>query len=125
MVEFWEVVGMPRSDADQVPVTYLLTPGTWPQGALVAGAPLSAHFARAIAQRLDRAMNAAEVSGRTVAAAAGLSHATVQRVQRGEVLPDLGTLARLEVALGCDLYPAGLHSRFSSTKPVGLPERDN
>ncbi|WIX91355.1 helix-turn-helix transcriptional regulator [Amycolatopsis sp. DG1A-15b] len=113
MIEFWEVVGAPRSDADQAPVTYVIS-GTWPEVTLTADAPVSAHFALAFAQRLAAALAASEMSGRAAAAAAGLSHATVQRVLRGEVLPDLGTLARLEVALRVDLYPVGLHTRFPS-----------
>jgi transcriptional regulator with XRE-family HTH domain len=72
-------------------------------------------------RRLDAALAAAGMSGRGAASAAGLSHSTVQRVLRGEVLPDLGTIARLEVALGVDLYPVGLRARFTSVRQPELP----
>ncbi|GAB3167625.1 hypothetical protein GCM10027258_93280 [Amycolatopsis stemonae] len=116
MIEFGEVVGVPRSDADQAPVSYVSS-GTWPEAMLADDAPVSAHFGLAFAQRLYAALAISGMSGRAAAAAAGLSHATVQRVLRGEVLPDLGTLARLEVALSADLYPVGLRSQFSSVNP--------
>ena len=117
MTEFWEVVGVPRSDADRAPINYA-TSGTWPEVTLGPGAPVSAHFARAFVRRLDTALADTGLSGRAVAGIAGVAHTTVQRVLRGEVLPDLGTIARLEVALGVDLYPAGLRAAFTSVKPA-------
>ncbi|MFB6981582.1 helix-turn-helix domain-containing protein [Streptomyces scopuliridis] len=80
--------------------------------ALAPEAPVTARFGLAFAQNLYTAMVRRGLSDRALAKLAGMSHNTIGRLVRGEVLPDLGTIARLEVAIESDLYPAGLRSDF-------------
>lgn len=50
-------------------------------------------------------MDASGIGLRALGDRAGVSHATISRLLRGMVLPDVGTLARLEVAMRRDLWP--------------------
>ncbi|MGA5417482.1 helix-turn-helix domain-containing protein [Streptomyces pseudogriseolus] len=109
----WDHFGMPRSNNDQLPATYIAS-GEWPYARLVESAPVSAHYGQAFARNLATAMAASEIGLRTLGNKAGVSHATISRLLRGMVLPDLGTLARLEVALGKSLWPG----------PAAWTERD-
>ncbi|WP_458244310.1 helix-turn-helix domain-containing protein [Streptomyces sp. MAI_2237] len=95
---------MPRSNNDQLPATYVAS-GNWPYARLVEEAPVSAHYGQAFARNLAEAMGTSEVGLRALGEKAGVSHATISRLLRGIVLPDMGTLARLEVALGTSLWP--------------------
>ncbi|WNM35710.1 helix-turn-helix transcriptional regulator [Streptomyces sp. Li-HN-5-11] len=95
---------MPRSNNDQLPATYVAS-GNWPYARLVEDAPISAHYGQAFARNLTEAMEASEIGLRALGDKAGVSHATISRLLRGMVLPDMGTLARLEVALGTGLWP--------------------
>ncbi|MGA5205217.1 helix-turn-helix domain-containing protein [Streptomyces variegatus] len=95
---------MPRSNNDQLPATYVAS-GNWPYARLVEDAPISAHYGQAFARNLAGAMEASEIGLRALGDKAGVSHATISRLLRGMVLPDMGTLARLEVALGTGLWP--------------------
>ncbi|MFH8775935.1 helix-turn-helix domain-containing protein [Streptomyces sp. NPDC085866] len=52
-----------------------------------------------------RALASTGHSPRTPADATGVTHSTVSRVVNGRVLPDLGTLARLEFAFGFQIWP--------------------
>ncbi|MFF8918325.1 multiprotein-bridging factor 1 family protein [Streptomyces sp. NPDC015032] len=45
----------------------------------------------------------------------GMSHNTIGRIARGKVLPDLGTVARLEVTLQTSLWPSALWHAFPLT----------
>lgn len=100
----WDDPGMPRSSNDKVPHTYVAD-GTWPHAALVPDAPVSAHYAQALARNLERALASSGQSLRTLAEATGINHTTIGRVLAGKVLPDVGTLARLEAALGFQIWP--------------------
>lgn len=100
----WDHFGMPRSNNDQLPATYVAS-GDWPYARLVEDAPVSAHYGQVFARNLVAAMEASEIGLRALGDRAGVSHATISRLLRGRVLPDLGTLARLEVALGRGLWP--------------------
>ena len=42
-----------------------------------------------------------------------VSHNTIGRILCGDVLPDLGTLARLEATLQIDIYPTRLYERLA------------
>ncbi|MDF3141357.1 MULTISPECIES: helix-turn-helix transcriptional regulator [unclassified Streptomyces] len=95
---------MPRSNNDQLPMAYVAS-GNWPYARLVQDAPISAHYGQAFARNLTEAMEASEIGLRALGDKAGVSHATISRLLRGMVLPDMGTLARLEVALGTGLWP--------------------
>lgn len=96
---------MPRSAGDLPPREYLAT-GEWPDGALRDDAPVSAVYGREFSLRLRRALAAkGDPSLRDVERQAGVSRKTVERVLRGEVLPDFGAMARLELWLRADLWP--------------------
>jgi ribosome-binding protein aMBF1 (putative translation factor) len=100
----WDDPGMPRSSNDKVPRDYAVD-GTWPHAALAADAPVSAHYGQALARNLERALASSGQSMRTLADATGITHSTISRVINGRVLPDLGTLARLEAAFGFQVWP--------------------
>lgn len=100
----WDDPGMPRSSNDKVPSAYVAD-GTWPHAALAPDAPVSAHFAQALARNLERGLASSGQSLRTLAETTGINHTTIGRVLGGKVLPDIGTLARLEVALGFQIWP--------------------
>ncbi|MEH6373826.1 helix-turn-helix transcriptional regulator [Streptomyces sp. KLMMK] len=95
---------MPRSSNDQVPCHYVAD-GAWPHATLTLDAPASAHYGQALARNLHRALASTNHSLRTLAEATGITHSTISRVLNGKVLPDLGTLARLEAAFGFQLWP--------------------
>ncbi|MCN9244482.1 helix-turn-helix transcriptional regulator [Streptomyces sp. RY43-2] len=95
---------MPRSNNDQLPATYVAS-GNWPHARLTEDAPVSAHYGQAFARNLAQAMASADIGLRALGDKAGVSHATISRLLRGMVLPDMGTLARLEVALSTGLWP--------------------
>ncbi|MFJ4964301.1 helix-turn-helix domain-containing protein [Streptomyces sp. NPDC088729] len=95
---------MPRSSNDQVPSHYVIS-GSWPRAALAPDAPVSAHYGQAFARNLERAMASTGHNLRTLAESTGVTHSTVSRVLNGKVMPDLGTLARLEAAFGFQLWP--------------------
>lgn len=100
----WDDLGMPRSSNDMVPSAYVVD-GTWPHAVLADDAPASAHYGQAFARNLARALTLTNQSLRTLAETTGLTHSTISRVLNGKVMPDLGTLARLEVAFGFQLWP--------------------
>ncbi|MGW4799082.1 helix-turn-helix domain-containing protein [Nonomuraea sp. NPDC004297] len=77
----------------------------------LAGAPPGAHYAQEIARRLKAAMKDRGLSQQTLADAAGVGQRTVSRVLLGDVYCDVATLARLEQALGVNLYPADWANR--------------
>ena len=108
---------MPRSNRDQVPAAYV-TDGTWPHAQLALEAPVSASYGQALARNLMAALQESGLGQRSLAIRAGVAHTTISRVLRGEVLPDIGTLARLEAALGAELWP-GL-SAIKGTAAYGV-----
>ena len=108
----WDDLGMPRSSNDKVPSEYVVD-GVWPHAVLADDAPVSAFYGQAFARNLERALVATNHSLRTLAEATGLTHSTISRVMNGKVMPDLGTLARLEIAFGFQLWPG----------PAALPPR--
>ncbi|MFK0296802.1 helix-turn-helix domain-containing protein [Streptomyces sp. NPDC090442] len=95
---------MPRSSNDKNPRRYILH-GIWPETTLMPGAPLSAHCGLLLARNLDQFLTTRELSLRDVSSRAGIAHSTVARVLTGDVLPDIGTLIRLEDALSHQLWP--------------------
>jgi DNA-binding Xre family transcriptional regulator len=100
----WDDRGMPRSSNDKVPSTYVAE-GAWPYAVLTGDAPAGAHYGQAIARNLERALTSTGQSLRSLAEATGVTHSTISRVRSGKVMPDIGTLARLEVALGFQIWP--------------------
>ncbi|MFB6984434.1 helix-turn-helix domain-containing protein [Streptomyces sp. NPDC056304] len=108
---------MPRSNKDKVPCHYVRQ-GTWPHAVLDDDAPVSAHRCQELAQNLARAMARAGHTLRPLAAISGVAHSTIARLLQGQVLPDIGTLARLEDALGIPLWPTFRDSARSAPNPV-------
>lgn len=86
-----------------------------------AGRTLTAHYGVALARRLAAVMKDRSLSDRAVARLSGMSHNTIGRIARGEVLPDLGTVARLEVALQTSLWPSALWHTFTPDASGGTP----
>jgi hypothetical protein len=102
---------MSRGHGDRPPVAYLAD-GVWPDGHLVADAPPSASAALHLARELHVAMEESRTGQRALAAATGIAHTTIGRILAGTVLCDIGTLAKLEHALGRPLWP---HAGFGDT----------
>lgn len=102
---------MPRGRSDEAPKTFVQS-GTWPDATLRPDAPGEAHYAQQLARRLATAMSERPISNRALARLAGVSHPTVGFILNGEHYADIATVARLEIALGTDLYPAGLHRQL-------------
>ncbi|AZQ74359.1 XRE family transcriptional regulator [Streptomyces luteoverticillatus] len=84
-----------------------------PATTLAGDAPDSAHYGRALSRNLERALEVTHQSLRPLAENTGITHSTISRVMHGKVMPDLGTLARLEAASGFQLWPG----------PTALPSR--
>ncbi|WP_327378752.1 helix-turn-helix transcriptional regulator (plasmid) [Streptomyces sp. NBC_01216] len=67
---------------------------------------MSAAYGQAMASNLAEAMKIRGFGLRRLGEEAGVAHTTIGRVLRGEVLPDVGTLARLECVLDTQIWPA-------------------
>ncbi|MFJ4184127.1 helix-turn-helix domain-containing protein [Kitasatospora sp. NPDC089509] len=67
-----------------------------------------------MARELDDLADQRGLSHRAVSANAGLGPAAVGRIVRGEVYPDVSTLARLEASLCADLLPSDRHRTLLS-----------
>lgn len=104
MTGAWDDPGMPRSSNDKVPRDYVVD-DAWPHAALAPDAPVSAHYGQALARNLGNALTVSGYSLRTLAEVTGVNHSTISRVINGKVMPDLGTLARLEAAFGFQVWP--------------------
>jgi transcriptional regulator with XRE-family HTH domain len=85
------------------PKAYLRAGATWPNGRLLASAPVAAHWAAEISRRLSAALAGRSKSG--VAEAAGVARSTLYDVLTGETWPDLVTIAALEEVLELELWP--------------------
>ncbi|UWD79223.1 helix-turn-helix domain-containing protein [Curtobacterium flaccumfaciens] len=83
-----------------------LAPAPWPTK--MSPDPVG-EIARQFAVRLRAALG--ERSIRSASADAGVNHATVIRILAGEVWPDLGTIAKLELSLGAELWPNRIGDR--------------
>jgi hypothetical protein len=95
---------MSRGNGDRPPVAYVAG-GVWPDAEMAPGAPPSAPAAQGFARALAAAMAEAGIGHRRLAASSGVAHTTIGRILAGTVLCDIGTLARLEHALGRPLWP--------------------
>lgn len=74
-----------------------------------ADAPLPVHYSLALARALDDLCARRGCSHRALSLAAGVASNAVGRIVRGELYPDLATLARLEVTVQEPVYPQGLY----------------
>ena len=88
-----------RSNGDRPPSAYVLR-GFWPDADLDPDAPPSAPAAQQLARALRAAMTETATGQRALAATSGVAHTTIGRILAGTVLCDIGSLARLEQALG-------------------------
>lgn len=127
----WHDRAMPRSNNDKPPLFYVAD-GTWPEVTLAVDAPLSAHCGLLLARDLRRTMRSCGLSLRGLAEVACVAHSTVARVVNGDVLPDIGTLTRLEDALDHQLWPgpsavrlaAAADARTAGEAEMVMPVRD-
>lgn len=110
---------MPRSSKDSKPYDYVVD-GTWPGVRLAADAPPSAYGCLLLARDLKAVMEASGLSLRNLAELAGVAHSTIARVLCGEVLCDIGTLARLEAALNRRLWPGPDAVRAAASESAGV-----
>ena len=104
--------------------------GEWPRSEVwKEDAPPSAKLAQGIAARLndalkyDKKYDPARISARKAAEAAGLANATVTAILKGEVWPDIDTVARIEIALGVTLW--GDEHRIPGGRKKSGPKRPN
>lgn len=102
---------MPARNLESAPRAYV-SRGEWPTGTLRRGAPFEAHKLAAISQRLKAAIG--ERSLRSIAAESDVSIGTLSNILGGRTWGDLVTLARLERALGADLWSGGAHTSAKS-----------
>ena len=79
----------------------------WPEGPLVAGAPVEVEYSRAIAALVRFECARRGWSLKRLAHRAGLPVAAVKDVLDGQVLPDFQLLVAVEVALDVSLWPRG------------------
>lgn len=100
-MEVWEDSQVRSDDA---PETYVVD-GTWPDVTLREDAPVSAYYGLALARRLAYAIATSDSSLRALGERAGVSHTTISRLLAGRVLVDIGTVARIEAALGMEIWP--------------------
>ncbi|MFE7114315.1 helix-turn-helix domain-containing protein [Streptomyces sp. NPDC057654] len=106
---------------DRVPHAY--TEGEWPYEAVpLDDAPLPVHYGLALARTLDMLCERHEISHRALSLRAGLAPNGVGRIVRGEVYPDLATVARLEAAVDAPIYPQGLYRDLPGTNRPENPQ---
>ncbi|MFG2222419.1 hypothetical protein [Streptomyces sp. NPDC048644] len=106
LAQWYEEEGGVRGD--RLPWAY--TTGTWPHDAVPGDdAPLPVYYSLSMARTLDVLCTRREISHRALSLAAGLAPNSVGRIVRGEVYPDLASIARLEEAIDESIYPSGLY----------------
>jgi hypothetical protein len=106
---------------DRAPHAY--TTGQWPHDAEPdASAPPGVHYSLALARALHDTTVQKNLSHRAASVLAGLNATAVGRIVRGEVYPDLATLARLEVALRTPLLDRDLHQSVPTSTPARTAE---
>jgi hypothetical protein len=97
--------GMPRRRQVLPPPRAFAADDTWPYGELGPAAPVAAHYAREIAQRLVTAIG--DRNRTEIAAQADLSRSTLHDLTTGRSWPDVVSLAKLETVLQVRLWPNG------------------
>lgn len=109
---------MARSNGDKPPVAYVAS-GVWPDADMKPDAPPSASAAQQLARALGAAMAETATGQRALAVASGVAHTTIGRILAGTVLCDIGTLARLEHALGRRLWPQYAEPHLTARRSRG------
>lgn len=92
----------PRSERLRPPNSWVVS-GQWPEAQL-AGPP-AATYTQALARALRDVMALKGLGIRETARICDLHHKTVGQILAGAVVPDVGTVAALEVGLDSDLWP--------------------
>lgn len=103
---------VPRGDSRFVSPRGYVQAGPWPRDTTVGPWPRAvltdhhgAKVAQALALRLTSALEGAGWSVAELSRRSGVSRLTIANVLAGRVWPDLLTVASLERALECDLWP--------------------
>ena len=65
---------------------------------------LGGQYGKALARNLGAALEVSGLTRRGLGSLAGVSHTTINRLLRGEGIPDTGVVCRLELALKCVLW---------------------
>ena len=86
------------------PAEFLDDGADWPEGPLRPGAPPEAYLAVAVARRLRAIAADRDLTLKRIAERAGTTRGTVARIANGAGWPDMRTLARVECALGVQLW---------------------
>lgn len=84
------------------PNEWVRSDGVWPDGPFRTGAPPYVAALASFTVRLREAIDGESL--RTIARHAGMSHASLSRILRGETVPDTAALAALESALHTGLW---------------------
>lgn len=93
-----------------------LRPGElWPNGQLEADAPIEAHLAQALSQRLNHARLGRSL--KQIADNAGVSQDSLSRLLRGKTWGSMPVIARLEHALDTDLWGNEHRQQTTPTPP--------
>lgn len=95
---------MPRRSSPLAAPRAWMEEGTWPNGAITAGAPAAVPYAAHVARELARALEGRNKS--EVALAAQIERSTLYDLLAGKKWPELFTIAKLELELGVTLWPA-------------------
>ena len=86
------------------PAEFLKDGADWPDGPLRPDAPPEAYLAAAVARRLRAIAADRDLTYKRIAERAGITRGTVARIANGAGWPDMQTLARVECALGTQLW---------------------
>lgn len=97
-----------RSEKALPPRDYVVAQQAWPHGGLANDTPTGVRALQVIAQRLRDHMDQEALSARTVSTRSGVGTQVITRLLNGQSVPDVGTVARLEVALSIRLWPDDL-----------------
>ena len=104
---------VPRRGIAAEPLAYLAS-GDWPDGDLRPDAPAEARLAAGVTRRLQAAVG--DRSLRAVARDADISVGTLSNLLAGRTWGDLVTVARLETALGVELWGREHHHPRESAR---------
>ncbi|MDH6431538.1 MULTISPECIES: helix-turn-helix domain-containing protein [unclassified Streptomyces] len=94
---------MPQGDARRLPPRAYCASGAWPEA--VMEEHHGARVAQAMAARLRAALDGRGWSVAQLSRESGVARFTIAKALAGEAWPDLLTIANLEKALDCDLWP--------------------
>ncbi|WP_406731494.1 multiprotein-bridging factor 1 family protein [Streptomyces sp. NBC_01794] len=94
---------MPQGDARRLPPRAFCADGAWPEALMTDHH--GARVAQAMAARLKSALDEKGWSVAQLSRISGVARYTIAKALAGEAWPDLLTIANLEKALDCDLWP--------------------